>query len=183
MRAGGMSATAIRRALGLSEAAALASGLVVPKAVTEAFGLGAPWPGRAVAKRCALRAGGRPGAGRVVSEPEGRAGCGPDIIEVRDAAARACGLDPEILSGRDQRQPAVRARHLAIHLIRELCPGVSLSAIGLMLDRDHTTVHYGHRRAEALLRRDAKFRELRIRARRELGRELGRGAVEGGQLG
>ena len=102
MRAGGMSATAIRRALGLSEAAALASGLVVPKAVTEAFGLGAPWPGRAVAKRCALRAGGRPGAGRVVSEPEGHADRGPDIFEVRDAAARACCLDPETLCGRFQ---------------------------------------------------------------------------------
>ena len=101
------------------------------------------------------------------------------MTEVRDAAARACGFDPETLSGRDQRQPAVRARHLAIHLIRELCPGVSLLAIGLLLDRDHTTVLYGYRRAEALLGRDPGFRELRVRA----WRELDCGVIEGGRLG
>ncbi len=151
MRAGGMSATAIRRALGLSQTAALASGVLALAQAT----------GRAEARS---ESGGA----------ELRRSW--DIIEVRDAAARACGLCPETLSGHDRRQPAVRARHLAIHLMRELCPGVSLMAIGHLLDRDHTTVHYGRRRADALLRRDAGFRALHARARGE----LGLGAIKSG---
>ncbi len=95
MRAGGMSATAIRRALGLSEAAALASGLSTPKTVTEASG-------------GAARGGAQGGAAtRAGSQCVGFC-CTPDIIEVRDASARACGLCPETLSGRDQGQSAVR---------------------------------------------------------------------------
>lgn len=183
MRAGGMSSTAIRRALGLNEAAAVASGLLVPKAVTEAFGLSGQWPGRAAAERCARGRAEGPTEGRVVFEPEGHAGRGPDmtpeITKVRDAAARVCGLDPATLSERDQRRPAVRARQLAIYLIRKLCPGVSLLSIGLLLDRDPTTVHYGYRRAAVLLGRDAGFREDHDRARRE----LGRGATGSGQGG
>ncbi len=159
MRAGGMSATAIRRALGLSETAALASGLL---ALAQATGLAETGPesGGAELRR------------------------NPDITEVRDAAARACGLCPETLSGHDRRQPAVRARHLAIHLMRELCPGVSLMAIGHLLGRDHTTVHYGQRRADALLRRDAGFRALHARARGELGFGAKKGGLKkGGQDG
>lgn len=153
MRASGMSATAIRRALGLSAAAALASGLLESRTLAQALGPGAPRAGRAAA--CG---------------PGGGSGRGPRMAEVRDAVARACGLDPETLGGRDQRRPVARARHLAMHLIRELCPGASLPAIGFLLNRDHTTVLYGCRRAQARLGRDATYRALRARARRELGR-------------
>ena len=55
-----------------------------------------------------------------------------------------------------------------MYLIRELCPGTSLQAIGCLLDRDHTTVLYGYRRAEVLLRRDRAFREAYLLARRAL---------------
>ncbi len=53
-------------------------------------------------------------------------------------------------------------------LIRELCPGVSLAAIGEMLERDPTTVFYGCRRAETLRRRDRAFRETYLRIRHGL---------------
>ncbi len=53
-------------------------------------------------------------------------------------------------------------------LIRELCPGVSLAAIGKVLDRDPSTVLYGCRRAEALRRRDRAFRETYLRIRHAL---------------
>jgi hypothetical protein len=140
MRAGGMSTLAIRRALGLSEAAASAAGLVE---------LG-PWLAAPAPSREARPARG-PG--------------GPGMAEVLEAVARGCGIDRHTLVAPGQRQPVVRARHLVIYLIRELCPGTSLQAIGFLLDRDHTTVLYGCRRAAALLARDRAFREAYLRAR------------------
>ncbi len=90
------------------------------------------------------------------------------MAEVLDAVSRGFGIDRQTLIAPDQHRPAVRARQLAMCLLRELCPGVSLQAIGLLLDRDHTTVHYGCRRAAALLRRDRAFRETYLRIRRRL---------------
>lgn len=146
MRAGGMSARAIRRALGLSEAAATASGLLEL--------------GRWVA---ALASGG--GA----SHARGRRGPGgPGLVEVVDAVARGAGIDRQTLIAPDQRQPMVRARQLVMYLIRELCPRTSLQAIGFLLGRDHTTVLYGCRRAAVLLRRDRAFRAAYQQARRGL---------------
>lgn len=143
MRAGGMSTLAIRRALGLSEATASAAGLVE---------LG-PWLAPTAPSREASSTRG-PG--------------GPDMTEVLEAVARGCGIDRHSLVASGQRQPVVRARQLVIYLIRELCPGTSLQAIGFLLDRDHTTVLYGCRRAAALLGRDRAFREAYLRARRAL---------------
>ena len=53
-------------------------------------------------------------------------------------------------------------------LSRELCPAVSLVAIGDMLDRDHTTVVYGCRRAALLLKHDRAFRKTYLQIRRGL---------------
>ncbi len=148
MRARGMSATAIGRALGLSDAAALAAGLLVPGRLT-------PVPD--------------PGAG--AASARGAGGSGPRVprmVAIRDAVTRGTGIDREALIAPGQRQPEVRARHLAMGLIRELCPGVSLAAIGKVLDRDPSTVLYGCRRAEALRRRDRAFRETYLRIRHAL---------------
>ncbi len=153
MRAGGMSAAAIRRALGLSEAEAAAHGLVSPKP-------GRPEPGRA--------AGARQGGSLSVPRPVSAGSVGPRMLDVVDAVARAGGLRRKDLIGRGQTRPVARARHLAMHLVRELCPGASLPAIGFLLDRDHTTVLYGCRRAGKLLARDAAFLDLARRARRGL---------------
>ena len=143
MRTGGMSIRAIRRALGLSEAAATAAGLLAS--------------GRLVAAST---------PGGDATNPRGPGG--PRMAEVLDAVSRGTGIDREALIAPGQRQPAVRARQLVMYLIRELCPGASLQAIGFLLDRDHTTVLYGCRRAAALLDRDRAFREAYLRARRAL---------------
>ncbi len=55
-----------------------------------------------------------------------------------------------------------------MYLIRELCPGVSLAAIGEVLAHDPATVFYGCRRAEALRRHDRAFRETHLRIRHAL---------------
>jgi hypothetical protein len=157
MRAGGMSGTAIRRALGLSETEAIACGLVFPGPGRRHAGAQDDGPGRPQTGAVSLRVGG-PGAGAA----------GPRMTEVVDAVARAGGLRPKDLLGRGQARPLTRARQLAMHLLRALCPGASLPAIGHLLGRDHTTVLYGCRRAAALLARDAAYRELRERACREL---------------
>ncbi len=144
MRGGGMSTRAIRRALGLSEAAATAAGL--PES-----GHLAPAPAPA------------PAPGGDVANPRTLG-----MVEVLDAVSRGSGIDRQTLFAPDQRQPVVRARQLVMYLVRELCPGASLQAIGLLLDRDHTTVLYGCRRAAMLLRRDRAFGEAYLRTRRRL---------------
>ncbi len=146
MRAQGMSATAIRRALGLSEAAATAVGLLGP-------GRLAPAPD--------------PGPARV-SAPSGLVPRVPSVTEILDAVAQGTGIDREAMIAPCHRRSEVRARHLVMCLIRELCPGVSLAAIGEVLARDPATVLYGCRRAEALRRRDRAFRETHLRIRRAL---------------
>ncbi len=140
MRADGMSELAIRRALGLSETEAIDCGLAAP----------AGW-------NCVR-------AERAVDARHTRL----SMMEVVEAVARASGLDRKDLLGRRRTRPLARARHLAMYLVRELCPGASLPAIGYLLDRDHTTVLYGCRQAAALLERDAAFRRLREQARRDL---------------
>ena len=136
MRTGGMSIRAIRRALGLSEVAATAAGLLAS--------------GRLVAAST---------PGGDATNPRGPGG--PRMPEVLDAVSRGTGIDREALIAPGQRQ-------LVMYLIRELCPGASLQAIGFLLDRDHTTVLYGCQRAAALLDRDRAFRETYLRARRAL---------------
>jgi hypothetical protein len=160
MRASGMSATAVRRVLALSAAEAMACGLLAPACAK------APAGGPAGAS---AQVGGPAGALAQLGGPAGAlAQAGPDMIEVVDAVARACGLGREDLLGRGQARPLARARHLAMYLVRELCPGASLPAIGYLLERDHTTVLYGCRRAAALLARDAGIRALCARLRGEL---------------
>ncbi len=172
MRASGMSATAIRRALGLSEMKAVACGLMVPASARPASSrLGAgDAPGRTGARQTKTNAA-------RVGEAEAAGACMMDVVA---AVARAGGVRPKDLIGRGQTRSLTRARKLAMHLLRESRPGVSLHAIGYLLDRDHTTVLYGCRRAEALLARDGAFRELYERARRELA-SPGRPATEAGR--
>ncbi len=149
MRAGGMSIRAIRRALGLSEAAATAAGLLEPGGL-----VAAPAPG---------------GGATNPPDPGGPGGLGgPRMAEVLAVVSRDSGIDCQTLIAPGQRQPVVRARQLVTYLIRELCPRTSLSAIGFLLNRDHTTVLYGCRRAAALLRCDRAFREAYLRTRRAL---------------
>jgi chromosomal replication initiator protein len=147
MRAGGMSETGIRRALGLSAGEAVAAGVIAPGiALRDAPGT-APDLG--------------PGAMR-----------GPRMADVLGAVARVAGLTPEQVLGTDPGRRCARRharpRHLVMYLLRALCAGASLPTIGHFLGRDHTTVLYGCRKAEALIARDAEFRALHDRTRRAL---------------
>ncbi len=83
------------------------------------------------------------------------------MISVLKAVAQISNVPPAHLLGSSQRRGLVRPRQLTMYLVRELCAGASLPAIGHFLGRDHTTVLYGCRRAEDLLARDAGVRSWR----------------------
>jgi hypothetical protein len=142
MRRRGMSATAIRRALGLSSGEALRAGILDPL------------PARPVSNPPSPPA--RPAALR----PKPRRA----MAEILDAVATAAGVERARLLGPCRARDLVRPRQLCMLLLRQLCPGASLPAIGFFLRRDHTTVLYGIRRAEALLARDPAFRAMHARA-------------------
>ncbi len=87
---------------------------------------------------------------------------------VLNAVAQAAGVAADGLLGPGQERALARPRHLVMYLLRELCAGATLPAIGHFLDRDHTTVLYGCRRAVVLLARDPGFRRWRDEALRLL---------------
>ncbi len=107
MRASGMSATAIRRALGLSEMKAVACGLMVPASARPASSrLGAgDAPGRTGARQTktnAARVGGAEAAGACMA---GACMAGACMMDVVAAVARAGGVRPKDLIGRGQTRP------------------------------------------------------------------------------
>jgi len=104
MRAGGMSIRAIRRALGLSETAATAAGLLEP--------------GRLVAAPV-------PAGGATNAHGLG----GPGMAEVLAAVSRDSGIDCKTLIAPGQRQPVVRARQLVTYLLE--APNIRFSTSGL----------------------------------------------------
>ena len=122
MRAGGMSARAIRRALGLSEAAATAAGILTSGRLAAA-----PAPdGAATGAREASGPGG----------PGGPSGFGePRMDAVLDAVARGSGIDRKILVAAGQRRPAVRARHLVMYQLASPNIRFSTSNLGFQIDR------------------------------------------------
>lgn len=149
MRRRGMSATAIRRALGLSSGEALRAGILDPL------------PARPAPDRAPRPA---PTTAPAVLRPKPRR----TMAEILDAVAAATGIERDRLLGPCRARALVRPRQLRMLLLRRLCPGASLPAIGFFLRRDHTTVLYGIRRAEALLARDPGFGALHARALRLL---------------
>lgn len=151
MRAGGMSATAIRRALGLTAREAVAAGLQSPRAWQEA------------------RA--RPVGPVAPAEPR----YSPDgrrhdlrMSDVMQAVCDVTGIASERILGRAQDRRHAGARHLLMHLLRELCAGASYPTIGFFVQRDHTTVLYGCRRAQGLIEHDRDFRAVYHRIRKAL---------------
>lgn len=164
MRAGGMSVQAIRRALGLNEAAATAAGILEHGRLAVA-----PTPDAHATDAHATDANATDGGATNAQSPGGQGGSGDlGMAEVLGAVSRDSGIDRETLVAASQWRPAVRARHLFMILARELCPQASLPEIGFLLHRDRTTVLYGCRRAEVLLHRDPAFRTAYLRTRRAL---------------
>ncbi len=75
---------------------------------------------------------------------------------LKAAVAESFGWTVTEMEGRKRPQPLVRARHAYCMLARKLTQE-SLTAIGVSLGRDHTTVISGLRRAEALAETDTGF--------------------------
>ncbi len=75
---------------------------------------------------------------------------------LKAAVAESFGWSVAEMEGKKRPQPLVRARHAYCMLARKLTQE-SLTAIGVSLGRDHTTVISGLRRAEALAETDTGF--------------------------
>ena len=93
------------------------------------------------------------------------------------SAARAiCGArgvrDVEELRGPSRYRLVALARHELMGWLRRNVPGLSYPDIGRLLDRDHTTVISGVRKAGALAARDP-----RVAARQGIGRDAAPDAV------
>ena len=81
-------------------------------------------------------------------------------VQIKDvviAVSREAGIPTEALLGRCRQQPLARWRHLAFLLAHELTYQ-PLMQIGLAMNRDHSTVWNGCRRAKERMQDDAELR-------------------------
>ena len=160
MRRRGMSATAIRRALGLNARQAMAAGILSPLPAASRRDMGTAAHARSAPKVAACGAG----LPAPSAAPAAASRGGPAMSCVLAAVAEAAGTGAAHLLGPRQTRALARPRQLTMYLLRQHCVGASLPAIGHFMGRDHTTVLYGCRRAAELLARDAEFRDLHARA-------------------
>lgn len=153
MWAAGMSETAIRRALGLSEWEAVAHGIIWSRSGQR----GDEGPGSARGIAAGIAAGiaeetGEGVSGRAENPKDSGAQdtlAGPSMAAVLTVVARQSGLSEALLLSPVQTRRPAQARQLVMCLLRALCPGATLPAIGHFLGRDHSTVLHGCRRAQA----------------------------------
>jgi chromosomal replication initiator protein len=95
-------------------------------------------------------------------------------LQVIQAVARAYGIQPEQLLGRDRSREIALPRQVAMYLLREEGK-VSLPQIGVALGgRDHTTVMYACDKVADLIERDDRLRRQVIQIRETL---FGRGML------
>ena len=81
-------------------------------------------------------------------------------VSVKDvvvAVSREAGIPTEALLGRSRQQPLARWRHLAFLLAHELTHE-PLMQIGRAMNRDHSTVWNGCRRAKERMENDVQLR-------------------------
>ena len=81
-------------------------------------------------------------------------------VQIKDvviAVSREAGIPTEALLGHGRQQPLARWRHLAFLLAHELTHQ-PLMQIGRAMNRDHSTVWNGCRRAKERMRDDAELR-------------------------
>ncbi len=149
MRTRGMSNTGIRRALGLSEKEAVDAGVIPSRVEADRINRTLS-PDVAHSGSCS--------DGSQSARPRGRGG--PQMAEVLAAVAGAGKVGQDEIIGAGQGRRITPLRQLTMYLLRELCDGASLPAIGHFLARDHTTVHYGCRKAKNRLCGDPDFRLL-----------------------
>lgn len=72
--------------------------------------------------------------------------------QVIDFVAERHGLTFQQMTGQQRVTCVARPRQIAMYVMREVCPHLSLPAIGRLLGgRDHTTILHGIQRIEALI--------------------------------
>lgn len=72
--------------------------------------------------------------------------------QVADFVAERHGLTFQQLISQKRVKSVARPRQIAMYVMREVCPHLSLPAIGRLLGgRDHTTILHGVQRVEALI--------------------------------
>lgn len=79
---------------------------------------------------------------------------GPAIREILHAVTAATGVSAQDIVGPRRTNDLISPRFLAVALMRELRPDLSLPAIGRALRRDHTTIMHALRRFAALKDRE-----------------------------
>jgi len=95
--------------------------------------------------------------------------CNPmEMASVMDAVVAESGIPKDLLIGPRRTRGLVEVRHIAMKLIRDLCPHKSYPQIGRFMQRDHTGVLHGCRRAAHWIATDRECRELYRRALRRL---------------
>lgn len=78
-------------------------------------------------------------------------GIDPLVTAIMAAVARRAACKVEDLRGPRRSAVYARPRFIAYLLISELVPRMSLPQIGKAMDRDHTTIMYGIKRAKAYI--------------------------------
>ena len=62
-----------------------------------------------------------------------------------------------MIRGKARTRAVADARHAAVYWLREEC-GLSWGDVGKLIDRDHTTAIYAHRKVQLCMQRDPAFR-------------------------
>lgn len=79
--------------------------------------------------------------------------------QVLSAVCDVMGQSEAAIKGHVRDRKVVRARHMAMFLLADLC-NVSSVFTGLFLNRDHSSVLHGRKNAEYLLGNDEEYREM-----------------------
>ena len=113
---------------------------------------------------------------RVVYIPTDRAltfkGDEPPIKLIIEEVAEFYEVHPLAIVGQRRTRGAIRPRHIAMYLAREMTTRSFPQIAVIFGDRDHTTIHHGHRNichareADDRLRDEIDVLRLRIRSRR-----------------
>ncbi|HLJ54797.1 MAG TPA: chromosomal replication initiator protein DnaA, partial [Chthonomonadaceae bacterium] len=101
------------------------------------------------------------------------------VDEVIGAVSRRFGATPAAITGPARNKDIVLARHVAIHLCRDLMPEMNTVQIGTAFGgRDHTTVLHSCQRVRAMLGLDEELKQLIADLSAELTQERKRTAGE-----
>ncbi len=80
------------------------------------------------------------------------------LNRIVNEVAEAWNVDAFMVSGQLQQPFIVQPRFAAMWLARRLMPHLSLTQLGRLFDRDHTSVRYGLRRADGWYLADEDFK-------------------------